>query len=30
MASHHVISTTACGVFFKLVAHQKKTWAHAS
>ena len=24
MARHHVISTTACDVFFKLVAHQKK------
>ena len=23
MARHHVISTTACDVFFKLVAHQK-------
>ncbi|OEZ68036.1 hypothetical protein JAB5_48800 [Janthinobacterium sp. HH103] len=25
MARHHVISTTACDVFFKLVAHQKKS-----
>ena len=25
MARHHVISNTACDVFFKLVAHQKKS-----
>ena len=25
MSRHHVISTTACDVFFKLVAHQKKS-----
>jgi hypothetical protein len=25
MARHHVISTTACDVFFKLVAHQKSS-----